>query len=274
MFKKAILIASSVLLVTLSQAQSLSALGKGKKITRISSIKTKTNTEMMGQSMEQAQTMNLKGEITIADVNDKNIILEETTTKLKLNMEVMGQEIEYDSDKPNPKEEFQKLGDMLNKKSTYTCNTLGVITDVQYDKAIEEQLKASASMGAGSTFSVGQQIDFLLVLPKDATVGKSWVVTQTVNETKSDYTYVIQSIENGFAKVEVSAKMDIDKKTEVNGMEMTMKLSGTISGILIVDTKTNLVKTSTTITKQKGTMEVMSQSVPMEIEAIKDDVFE
>lgn len=274
MHRKFFLLFATVLFVSFLYAQNNVTFSKGKKAIRTSTLQTKTITDIMGQSMEQNQTMALKGEIVIADVSEKEIKIEEKITKFKMSMKVMGQETEYDSDKTNNNEEFNKLKDFLNKPTFITTDFLGLVTDFKYTSEVEEEMKKLVGAGFNSNYNIGQPIDFILVLPKDAAVGKSWTLSFTIDSIKTNYAYTIKSIENSIAKVELTGNTGINKKTEMNGNEIEMSLTGTVAATFLVDVKTNWVKTSTTTTSQKGSIDMMGQSVPMEILVIKEDTFE
>jgi Family of unknown function (DUF6263) len=253
-------------------AQSNSISIKGKKINKVVIVQNKSTTEIMGQSMEQNMAITTASELLVTDFSDTEIKVEEKSTKLKMKMEMMGQEMEYDSEKPDDNDALKGIGDLINKVTTLTSNAQGIITDIKYDASIEEKIKEMPAMGNG--YNKGQPLDFMLVLPKDMAIGKTWTLSFILDENKTDYNYTIKSIDNGVAKVELTANIASTKKAETQGMEVVTKLSGTLVSTITVDVKTNLVKNTNSTINQKGTIELMGQSGPTEMTITTETTFE
>lgn len=141
MFNKFLFVTATILSCSFCFAQNNISFIKGKKINKVSTIQTKSSSEMMGQTMEQNIITTSWSEIVITEVFDNEIKVEDKGTKIKMKMEAMGQEMEYDSDKPNENENFKKAGDLLNKVTNITANFQGLITSIKYDATMEQQIK-------------------------------------------------------------------------------------------------------------------------------------
>jgi hypothetical protein len=57
--------------------------------------------------------------------------------------------------------------------------------------------------------------------------------------------------------------MDGTSSVEAQGMQMDLTVSAKSEGLVIVDTKTSLVKKRTSVTDVTGSIETMGQSMPM-----------
>lgn len=105
-------------------------------------------------------------------------------------------------------------------------------------------------------------------------MGKTWTISFLLDDIKTDYNYTIKSIDNEIANVELTSNVSTNKKMETQGMEIVTKLSGTLLSTILVDTKTNLVKSNISTSSQKGSIEIMGQSSPMEVTTTNKILFE
>lgn len=272
MYKKFILPALILLATTCINAQSSFSGLKGLKITTSSKATIKSFTEMMGQEIENNQNFQTTSETVVLDVNDKEMKVEHRTKKLKMGMEVMGEKFEFDSENPDKSSDMGKMKDVMDKPTTYTVDAQGLVTNVKYDPSIEKEIKENGTAGIDAN-SKGAPIDFIVLLPQGAAVGTSWKLSFKTDNGKSKNTYTIKSIENGVATVEILYETETSKITETNGMDMKMNLTGKTTGTILVDVKTNLIKSSKTFSMQKGELEIMGNTAPMEITTTKEDTY-
>jgi len=272
MYKKFILPALILLATTCVNAQSSFSGLKGLKITTSSKATIKSFTEMMGQEIENNQNFQITSETVVLDVTDKEMKVEHRTKKLKMEMEVMGEKVEFDSENPDKSSDMEEMKDAMNKPTTYTVDAQGIVTNVKYDPSVEKEMKEKGGAGIDAN-SKGAPIDFIVLLPQGATVGTSWKLSFKTDNGKSKNTYTIKSIENGVATVEILYETENSKITETNGMDMKMNLTGKVTGTILVDVKTNLIKSSKTFSMQKGELEIMGNTAPMEITTTKEDTY-
>ncbi|MBW7951322.1 MAG: hypothetical protein H3C56_01840 [Chitinophagaceae bacterium] len=272
MYKKIILPTLILFITTCVSAQSNFSSLKGLKITKISKSTVKSFTEMMGQEIENNQTTSTTTEINILEGNEKEMKAEDRTKKMKFSMEIMGEKVEYDSENDNNSGEMAKMGDAIDKPTTYTINTQGLVTNVKYDPVYEKEIKENGGGGLDAIVK-GTPAPFMLVLPQGATIGTTWKATYKMDMGKSKNTYTIKSIENGIATVEILYETETSKTTETNGMDMKMNLTGKVTGTILVDVKTNLIKSSKTFSMQKGELEIMGNTAPMEITTTEEEIY-
>ncbi len=102
-----------------------------------------------------------------------------------------------------------------------------------------------------------------MIVPSNAKQGFSWSDSSSKAGIKKSTTYTVKEIKGSEAIVTISGNLNADTKTEMQGMEISNKSSGKITGEEIVDLKTGLVKKRTTILESSGNMQAMGQEIPM-----------
>ena len=232
----------------------------------------KYSSEMMGQQIEQTVVTSTKSEMVIINATDTEIKIEDKTKKLKMNSEAMGQQMEFDSDNPNENGLLKNLNDIINKTTIITADGNGIIKTVKYDETVEK-LQAQSPI-SGNGYEIGHLLSFILLLPKEISIGTTWNQKVGNTELKEDYTYTVKSIENGTANIDFTAIIIQDKKSEMQGNKVESKLSGTMSGKLYVDVKTNFVFSRIRTSNLKGIIEVMGQSAPVEMTMVTEEFYQ
>lgn len=247
--------------ITIAQSNGSLKLAKGQKYLVDNKISTTTSTQVQGQSMDTKSDVASVYNIEVKDKVNNGYNLTNTITNIKLNMTMMGNDITFDSDK---KEDMDgqmgsTLKDYINQpKDVEIDNSGNVIAKVSADSSTLsslEQLNLDAS-------GYGAQIAFL-ALPHDLKVGTTW--TDKNNDSSGmvkSTTYTIKDITGKIATVSFTGVLDIQKKMEQQGMELSTKTSGKISGEEKVDVKTGVVQTNTSTIETSGTVTVMGQDLP------------
>jgi len=270
MNKKILCIAATMLLLVQANAQSIKTFVEGKTITKLTKTDMTISSEMMGQTMEQQMQTTNTIEMKVVAARDKEMKVQQKTTKMTMNMSVMGQEIDFDSEKTDNDEKLSSMKDAINKVAIITTDEKGIVTDMKYDKELEALMQGNAALT--STSAKGMPLDFIVLLPTDVAIGKTW--TQVFGtEGKDSYTYTVKSIDNGVAQLELTGKLTVNATSQANGMDMLTKLSGKVAGLVSVDAKTNLVKSRTSKTEFTGTVEVMGQSMPMQTTMTTEETY-
>lgn len=274
MLKKFLLIVTTLLCIIQVNAQSNKAFVVGKQIVKVAKVEMKTTTEMMGQKIEHNIITSSKTEMVIISATDAEVKIEGKLKKLKTTMETNGQQMEFDSENPNENELLQDLNDIVNKTTVITGDEKRIIKAIKYDETVEKKIQAQSFNIGGTSYAIGQPIDFILLLPLDISIGKTWNQSVGNDESKYDYTYTIKSIENGIANIDLVAKITQDKIGEMQGNKVVTKLVGTMSGKIYVDIKTNFVNSRTTTSATKGTVDIKGQSSPVEKTILTEEFYQ
>jgi hypothetical protein len=262
MLKKFGLFATAAILTcsaTFAQTNQQLNLKKGQKYLVENKASTYSTTEVQGQSMEVTIAAITTYEIEVTDSKDNSYKLLSTIKNVKMDMTQMGQQISFDSKK---KEDLNgpigsTLKDYLNVPQKVTINNKG---DVMQDTENKEN-KSATPLGDFESTGFGATMAFQ-ALPKDLKVGQTWKDSKTADGTLTNTTYMVKSINGDVATLTMSGNMDINKKMEQMGMEMTAKSKGKFTGENVVNMKTGSIQSQNMVINSEGVIEVMGQELP------------
>ncbi len=272
--KKVLLIACIVSSVSV-YAQKVTkkvALVKGDQLTELAQVNVFITQEAMGQLMEIKMESSVTNVVDVKEKADNAITVANTLTKVLLNMDAMGQEMKFDSDK---KEDLDgQMGaayrDKINKPREYMLDNNGVVKEVK----TKEEVKADdgsqmfGNMGGamyedkeGNTFSA------LANLPAaGASVGDSWQDSSSAEGTRTVTKYTLKEVKGNDGIIGIDSDLTISREMEQQGMNMQMELKGKTEGEYLFDVNTGIIKSRKLTTKTEGNIEVMGQLIPMSME--------
>ncbi|HEY5463906.1 MAG TPA: DUF6263 family protein [Hanamia sp.] len=247
--------------MAIAQTNGSLKLTKGQKYVVENKLSTTSSTQVQGQSMDTKADIASVYNIEVKDVNNNNFNLSNTITNIKMNMSMMGRDINFDSDNKDDMngEMGSSLKDYINQpKDVVLDNSGNVISkasaDTSSESAIAKQLNFDAS-------GYGAEMAFL-ALPQDLKVGTTWTDKNDNSGISKSTTYVIKSITGNIAAVSFSGTLSTDKTMEQQGMEVSTKTTGKFSGEETVDTNTGVVQTNNSTTEASGTVTAMGQDFP------------
>lgn len=262
MLKKITLFATAAILTcsaSFAQTNNKLDLKKGQKYLVENKTSTQSTTEVQGQSMEVNIDATTSYQIEVTDSKDNLYNLTNTIKKVKMDLTQMGQQVNFDSDK---KEDLD--GPMGSTFKAYlgvpqkvTINNQG---DVMTDTANTAD-KPATPLGDFESTGFGASMAFQ-TLPKDLKVGQTWKGSKTADGTITNTNYIVKAINGDLATLTLSGDMDIDKKMEQMGMEMTAKSKGKFTGEEVVNTKTGVIQSQNMVINSDGNIEVMGQELP------------
>ncbi len=262
-----IIVASITTALSYGQNGSKVTLVKGQKFVIENKLNTVINQEMMGNKMEIVVNVTSNSSIEVKDSKDKNYNLSTSITRLNLATTVMGQELNYDSDKKEDRD--SEMGKQLNKSVNspvdIEISDNGKVVTKQEAKSDKEDASKNP-MGAmignvGDPKGVAEMA--FLVIPSGIKPGSSWN-DSTVNESgKTFTTYTLREIKGTDAFIDTKGSMQNTTRQEAMGSEMTTTMTGTIVGESIVDLNTGIVKNQSVTVNATGTTEAMGQQIPM-----------
>ena len=243
---------------------------KGQRITIVDSMTMNIVQEAMGQTMEIPGNTTSSTLLEIKEISDKKTIIASTLKKTSFNMSMMGQEMNYDSEKPSDKgsEVGKALEEKLNKTEDITLDNMGKplppATPV-VKKETEEQSSASVDMIKNLTgMSSGNSAEnAFMLLSSGSKVGSSWTDSTVSEGIKTMRTYIIKSMTTNEAVITVMGVISGSRKIEMQGMEMNMNAGGKVDGEIIVDITNGMVKKRTTIIEPNNSIDVMGMSIPV-----------
>lgn len=259
--KKAFLILfSGISLLSSGQSAAPSSapikLKKGQSITMASTVESNMD---MGMEMKNNSTTTIK--IDIMDETADGFRVSQTLTKAKTSAEFMGNEMKYDSEKPDESDEelSKRMSESIGKSSfgSLDKNTGDYTPDKKDDEGSGNPLEGF--MGSSNQNELG----FILIVPAGKKTGDTWKDSKSEEGTKAEVTYTIKSVTGNEATIEFTGTMEMKKEQETQGMTLNIEMNSKSKGTMVVDMNTSLVKSRNSTDTIEGTMEAMGQSTPI-----------
>ena len=246
----------------------------GKKIMSTTTTSVNMDMGMGGQMKIDGTTKNL---IEIIGADAKNYNAKSTVVKMTMSQDGMGQTVNFDSDKKEDREtevgkEMSKLLDVA-AAVTIDKNT-GKVTEINKKEIVADDANPMASlMGNGNSAEASTAAAFFYI-PNGKKVGDKWADSLNEAGMKGLKNFELKSIVDNVATIAITTKAKGTISKEAQGMQLEIAMNGTGDGIILVDTKTFLVKKSTLNNDVNGTLDMMGQSLPITIKSSASTVFE
>ena len=252
-------------------------LTKGQKFSVHTTISQEAD---MGMGMGMKNNTSSQNKFYIIDADDKNYTASNTLTGLKVSIDFMGQQTNYDSDlKEDSASEIGKSIQNLNIPDTISIDkyTGSVISLKKTVPAAKEEGSNPMEM---LFESLGDKNDDMalsqafFMIPAGKKTGDSWMDSSSTKEQKSIKTYTIKSIDKNLATITVTGKVESNIQTEAQGLQVNVNMTTKTNSEIIADTKTSLVSKYSTKADISGNMELMGQSAPITGKATTVSVYE
>ena len=274
--KKAVIALLSIFATTLSLAQpgltKPASAGKiviapGQKITVASSISVEADLSMGMQLNSTSTSENL---LEAKSSTDKTYTISNTLTKVKVNMNMMGQPTNYDSEKKegNNPDVAKAFDDKVNKPVDITIdNITGAV--VKDDKNVKEKTGDDENTLNGLLDMFAENSDDAVVsgafelIPQGKNIGDSWVDSTVSKDMKAVRTYTLKSITGNEALIQLDVITTATNKLDVQGMEMEFKSNTKTTGEIVTDISTGQVKKKDKKSSITGSFQLMGQDVPI-----------
>ncbi len=265
MKKVKLFVIATICISTISFAQSNNSihLKKGQKYAVENKISTKNSTEAQGQTMETNIEATTTFNIEVNDIVSNNYNLINTVDGVKMAMTMMGQEMNFDSDK---KEDLDgpigsSMKDFIKKPTNVVLDRAGNIVKQHKDIAGEGANTMANQFTNFDASGYGAQMAFE-PLPQSLKVGTTWTSKTDNGSIVKTTNYAVKEINGDVATLTLTGTMTTDVKMEQMGMQMTTKTSGKFSGEETVNIKTGVIQTNSTTMDASGNIEVMGQELP------------
>lgn len=272
--KRVLLVASlfSVMTVSAQTITQKATLTKGQQIEQVSKISALVTQEMMGQTMEINMESNTTALVEVKDNVPEGFKVANTLKKMTMNMNAMGNEQKFDSEKPEDMNGpiGQGLKDKLNVTKEYTISKEGIVIAIPEAKPAEKSdpnsVMGNMINGSTSEEKKGAAHSAFANLPAGgAKVGQSWTDSLSEGGSKTINTYTLRSVQGNEGIVDVKSNLSISQEMEQQGMQMQMSLTGNVTGEYNFDIKTGIVKSRKLKTTASGQIDVMGQTVPLSL---------
>jgi hypothetical protein len=240
---------------------------KSIKLTKGQKISAKTVMSMdMDLGMGTMKTdNNTDFEIKVIDENAKSYTLTYTPVKMKMTVDGMGQNMTYDSDKPEDQntEIGQKASGRLNVSDTLLLDKLTGEVKPLTDKSNEA--KTDGGMLAMSNNQNQGVMDAFLVIPANTKIGDSWSDSTVAKGLTTKRTFKWISSDKDLATIKVTGTMLGSTEQEMQGMSVTMGMDLSFSENRTINIKTGQVISINNDGDMKMTMEQMGMTMSSKI---------
>jgi hypothetical protein len=269
--KKIILVNAVALIIStglFAQNTATINLTKGQKYIVENKITTKGSSEMQGQSIESNADVTSTYSIEIKDLNGNNYNMVNTISGIKMSMTMMGQDINFDSDKKEDMdgEIGSKLKNFINQPQSVVMNKSGdviISNDNDSAKNSETALLLKQMGSDPKAEGYGAKMAFF-PLPKKIKAGTSWKDSTSSEDGVTRVTnYTVKEVKEKTATISIEGTENRNSKVEVQGMEVTTKTTGKFSGEEMIDITTGIILQNNTTTDSTGSVSIMGQDVPM-----------
>jgi hypothetical protein len=248
--------------ISFAQNSSGIKLKKGQTITINSVVNSETEMQMGAMKSDYNTTIKLN----VIDENAETFTLKSSIAQMKMNMDGMGQNMSYDSEKPEDKDSQmgQAMGDKLKKVDTY-------ILDKKTGKTTKVKKEGDEEGGSGGMFSVGDEDaaanGAFFILPAGKKIGDSWSESTTSKGITTSKTYTLKSIAQEMATIDVVGTITGTKEQEANGMTMSMTMNNKITEQMLVNINLGLVTKNNNTTDGTNSMDMGGNQMEMNIKA-------
>lgn len=242
-----------------SQNNNILKLAKGQKYLVENKITTANTIQMQGQSMDNNTDMTSTYKIEVTGNEGNSYNLTNTITNIKMNMNMMGQELKFDSDKQEDMD--GQIGsafkELINQPKQVKLNNTG--------KALSTESDSLSGIMKELNFDVdgfGSQLAFQ-PLPASLKKGTTWTDSTSGEGNSRTTTYTIKEINGNIATITFTGNLSTQNTIEQAGMELKQKTTGTYSGEELVDIKTGVIQSNSSTTNASGSVTAMGQDLPI-----------
>lgn len=253
--------AISFSMTTLAQSKTGLKLPTGKTYQVENKLETSSSTEVQGQTMESKANITTTYKIDIKNKTGNNYNLTNTISHINMNMSMMGQDINFDSDSSSDMNgEFgSTLKDYINQPKDIEIDNSGKI--VSADSTDTSATGIAQRLNLAQT-GYGTQLAFL-PLPANAKTGTTWKETINSDGTSKTNNYTIKDISGNVATISFTGTDTVETTMKQQGMDISTKTHGKVVGEEKVDMRTGVVQSGSSTSDASGTVSAMGQNFPM-----------
>jgi hypothetical protein len=213
--------------------------------------------------------------LEVKNTTPNNYTISNALTKMKVNMNMMGQSNTYNSDnKEGNNEDMAKIFDeKMNKQIDVLLDnkTGAATTEKKKDKKADDVDDADPTAGLLKMFADNSDEAIVAgafeIVPTGKSVGDNWADSTTDKDTKMVRTYTLKSITGNEAVIESVIVATGKNKLNFQEMEFEVKSETKTNGEIITDISTGSVKKRTSVADITGSIQMMGQDMPISAKA-------
>lgn len=211
--------------------------------------------DVMGQHIKVLQKMEIITSYKVLDVlPDKNYVIEYSFGKMKITMDVNGQQTVMDTENAGDNPAAQSMKDMTGHILKITVNNQGKVQKVEGMEefvskiAGNQQLVQNMQMFSDeSNFKTFFEQTHGFFPEPEVEVGSKWsnsVKMPSLMNMDMVMNYEVADIGENQVVINVLSNMNTDSPIETNGMKIHLTMTGTQTGVMKIDRKGGLESTS------------------------------
>ena len=220
-------------------------------------------------------------ELAVKNAASTNYTISNTMTKVKMDMNMMGQPTSYDSENKsaNSEDMAKAFDDVLNKPvDVVVDNATGrIIPGKKKAKAADADADANPMAGMMQMFTNNSEdaivADAFEIIPAGKKTGESWSDTMITKETKTIRKYTLNSISGNEATIQLDITSNAANKFDFQGMEIEIKTETKTKGEIIADITTGIVKKRTGTSDITGSLPMMGQDMPISAKVTTSSIY-
>lgn len=242
-------------------------LAKGQKLEVV------TNLNITGQSMmgPSSGTVTFADTYTVNDVAPNRFTLVKIPKQVKMNFSVGSQEIKLDSDNQKDLESAfgQPVKEIMAQKPEFSIDASGKIVAVKESEKKKEESAGNNMMtmmlpgldAASGVPKVGNPSVFHILSAEEVSVGETW--KDSVNADGNNYqsVYKVKNITDKEIVVDFETEGTTIMSQETMGMKIDVNAASKITGTVLIDKATGIVKQKTTINNTETTMNLAGREM-------------
>lgn len=221
--------------------------------------------QAMGSNMETTQKTSLKEKINCSAQSGK-VLLEKSTIELDMEMNMMGQTLKF-----NSSDSADLNGPIGNELKPLLTRVVKATIDNEGKIEVLTPPVTNANLAAMMNFTGNDNADSagiasLFLLPPSATLppGGTWQEKVEGNGLQQVTTYTYRLTKDGVAYIDFVMTTEVDKTTQVNGMDIQSQTQTTAKGTLQVELSTGIVLYREINSETKGKNIAMGMELPLE----------
>ena len=234
----------------------------------------------LAMGMELNSNSVSKNDLEVKNSTEKGYTISNSLTKLKVNMNMMGQPNNYDSENKgaNNAEMAKVFDERLNKP-----------VDVVVDNTTGAALAGKKKVKKGDTEEANPADDILAmftdnsddaivsgafeIIPPGKKAGDSWADTAVAKDMKTISMYTLKSVTGNEAVIQSDIVSNAVNKLNFQEMEFEIKSETKTKGEITTDINTGLVSKRTTVADITGSIQMMGQDMPISAKTTTTNIY-
>jgi hypothetical protein len=259
-------LAISTTFATFAQTNKI-VLNKNQLLKFAAAIKGNITYEVMGQSVEMLMDITTDRNITVKEVAAKNYQLDAVITRIKMSMNMMGQDTNFDSNnKDDVAGQMKETGKDVNVVKPLTLSVDGKCQLVEKASPEKSETNPMSSMMqeimGGESDEVTTESYFMLI-PYGKKAGDTWTDSIIAGSSKTYWAYTWESTKANIAVIKAIAKATIKTTINMQGMDMAINMANDVVEDRKVNLTNGIITGKISTAKINGTMDVTGLSLPM-----------